>query len=381
MSPALLVLVSAALISAAPSAPPAEVPVFYNLYISAPSDVPWVSALVQEQLQLLRPENKVYVHSIGERHVPANTTLLEHHAVGDESVTLRSLWEHCASHPDGSVVYLHSKGSFHPTAANILYRSFITRGALSAECAHMPDTCNVCASRMSPLPHPHMPGNMFRARCSYIAKLPDPSTFAGAMKEALAGQWVEVYEKEPSCRGLGRMALEHWVLSHPDAAPCDLYQDLGSGGRTFLFGYNDLPPLGDFSKVLAPAPRFPLQAYHFDSPCPWSGQHLGARLAEYRSLYGLMPGPSWWGWYTYGTPTAYGWNTYEREPGTNYALYALALATTVLSVLTCVLTRAYAAKRNEVRQWRQMATLEQWAATSLVRLRSRRLLTSCDSQA
>ena len=72
------------------------------------------------------------------------------------------------------VVYVHSKGSYHPHEFQDQWRDYVTAGALSQECRLMPEHCNMCSSRMSPVPYPHSPGNMWAARCGYISELMDP---------------------------------------------------------------------------------------------------------------------------------------------------------------------------------------------------------------
>ena len=273
-----------------------EVPIFYNLFVSTPSDVSRVRALALEQLSHLRPENKVFVNSIGTPLPLPNTTLLAHHAEASEQVSLRALWNHCREHPNGNVVYMHSKGSFHPNRANDLLRHYMTRGALSKECASLPDFCNTCGSRMSPVPHPHFPGNMWLARCSYVAKLIDPA----ALADTLARFPTQSDDPNDACRGRGRMALEHWVLSHPDAAPCDL-----DGDPSYVYGYHDVPSPDGWVPSLAQSPRFELHEYsrHLDElrmcvdRTPVSGTSLSERLVEYQGLYGTMPSAQWWGWH------------------------------------------------------------------------------------
>ena len=77
-------------------------------------------------------------------------------------------------------------------------------GALSKECAMMPeDTCNVCSSRFSPVPHPHTSGNMWLARCDYIKKLIDPLIFEAAMN-SLDYDGGEAFL---ACDGRGRVSF------------------------------------------------------------------------------------------------------------------------------------------------------------------------------
>lgn len=51
------------------------------------------------------------------------------------------------------VVYIHSKGSFHDSPQNARLRSYATAGAVSEECRQMPAECNICSSRMTPIPY------------------------------------------------------------------------------------------------------------------------------------------------------------------------------------------------------------------------------------
>lgn len=148
-----------------------KIHVFYNLYTSSAEDEERVRNIVQEQLQHLNPSlhdaTNVTITSIGHPlpSIPYNHTISIHHNQGSEFLTLHSLWEYCKRHKHSAtkVIYLHSKGSYHPHKQNDLLRDFLTKGALSEECANLPESCNVCSSRMSPLPHPHTAGNMWLA--------------------------------------------------------------------------------------------------------------------------------------------------------------------------------------------------------------------------
>ena len=182
-----------------------SIPVFYNLFVNPDlkSDVPRVIGLVEEQLSLLPPKNHdIFVTTIG-MHVNisaatmmnnSNATEIGYHEVGSEILTLHSLWEYCQNHADQSVMYLHSKGSFHNRPENDLLRRFVTIGA--AECSlHMDrsrqhdavsSSCDVCSSRFSPYPHPHTSGNMWTAKCSYVAKLINPLDFEERMETVRA---------------------------------------------------------------------------------------------------------------------------------------------------------------------------------------------------
>lgn len=248
---------------------PTMIPIFYDLFIKNNSDIPRVSYFMREQLEsYMKPvHGPVFINSLGavndlkKLNLPAaiNATL-HHYEQGDEEITLQDLWAYCSrddTHPKQKVAYLHSKGSFHQHDANDRLRVYLTKGALSSECSSMPDTCNVCSSRMSPMPYPHTSGtgencyqtqelevrittlhwcscllkfhstghpthtlsffyvpcksgNMWMARCDYVRKLFEPKSF----KDAMYTTSKELLGNESACMGTGRYAMEHWwVLS------------------------------------------------------------------------------------------------------------------------------------------------------------------------
>ena len=271
------------------------------LFVSSPKDSERVLGLVQKQLEMVQPDSHILVNSIGTPLAIPNTISLKHVDKGDEVNTLYDIWNYCQDHRDSDVIYLHSKGSFHNTKENAALRTYITAGATSGECARMRQLgCNFCSSRMSPIPHPHTSGNMWRAQCSYVAKLPNPKTFEGEMKRVQ-------FKGPPWCGGKGRYSVEHWILSHPDAVPCDV-----DPSPDFLTGYRPIPMPGG-PQVLSRAPRFEASYYKEASIkittkgglCGDSGLHVQHRLKEYEQLFGPSgkhPKESWWGWNVFRQP-------------------------------------------------------------------------------
>ena len=265
-----------------------RIAVFYNVFTSSQDKLEYVKSIVKEQMDMALPRHQFFVRSIGHSFEINNTSTIRHDETGNEIETLELVWEHCNEHPQDTIVYLHSKGSFHSWEGNDKLRRFLTRGALSEECANLPDTCNVCASRMSPLPHPHTPGNMWLAKCEYVRRLIRPSNFEMTM---LAHK--EKIHKKPNrcaaCIGLKRFAAEHWIYSHPSVMPCDLSND-----EKFIWSYHNVPNV-DFEIDLKPAPRFELEAY--GEGCVW-GQYIDYRLLEYRDLFGedIEIPLGWFGW-------------------------------------------------------------------------------------
>jgi len=205
---------------------------------------------------------------------------LGHYDVGNELLSLQSLWEYCRRDTNSSssssssssnhftddnendndngndaVVYLHSKGAYSNTIENTKLRFFLTAGALSDDCTNgiattssspqqqqppqkQPPRCNVCSSRFSPLPHPHTSGNMWTASCDYIQKLFEPSKFQQRMRR------FHPPKSSPACIGRQRWSAEHWVHTHPTVQPCDLYTP-----NDFLFNYEHLPNVTSVDEV------------------------------------------------------------------------------------------------------------------------------------
>jgi hypothetical protein len=269
--------------------PTKDIPVFYNVYVANQSEYDRVRALVTDQLSYLKEyHNPVYVHTIGYPLSIPNTTLLQHHTDASELVTLHSLWEYCTTHPSDKVVYLHSKGSYHPSVENDHMRQLLTMGALSDECANFTDNTlsNLCGYRVSPFPHPHVPGNMWLAHCSYVNNLLEPYVFHTEM-DAVYEKMVFNRKTPLACTGNGRFSAEHWVHSHPSAKPSDLYTN-----PEYTWAHNGLREYreGDFEWKLAP--RYGLNHWYPGCECT----DIMHRLKEFRLVYNMTPGDEWWGW-------------------------------------------------------------------------------------
>mmetsp|Transcript_35258 Transcript_35258/g.56723 ORF Transcript_35258/g.56723 Transcript_35258/m.56723 type:complete len:357 (-) Transcript_35258:35-1105(-) len=298
--------------------------IFYNLFIGDNKSIPTVSAMVKEQLQLIPdPKNtEVRINSIGAEptmsdfnlssELEKRTKIIAHYPTGWENVTLHDLWSFCrkkGTDPNQLVVYLHSKGSFSSLSdpglwkMQSFHRGYVTRGALSQECLHMPKDCNICSTRMTPFPYTQTPGNMWAARCGYVANLKDPLTFSEDMMKtpddmpSVSTFGMRVSGSAAFCRGRSRYAHEHWVHSHPQAAPCDLDTNASSS-------YGEAPPWqfsSDFEKDLQKAPRFNLETFRWRRGyCVGVGEALPKRLQTYRILYDTEPAADWWGWSFFG---------------------------------------------------------------------------------
>lgn len=276
-----------------------NIPVFYTLFVDPDADeteTERVKDLVLDQLANLKPiHHPVYVHSIGKELLIPNTTLLERHEHADERVTLESIWRYCQFNSNSKVIYLHSKGSFHPSKENDSLRSLLTKAALSDECASLPSSCDICSARFSPWPHPHTPGNMWLARCDYVSKLINPIKFEERMFEIPKLKKRRNATKLFATVGIDRYACEHYIHSHWKVQPCDLYTN-----ESYVHSYKGIPDHTDESDFqLKVAPRFPLEAYYPSSKrTHWFNYftNLAHRMEEYQVLYNETPDSSFWGW-------------------------------------------------------------------------------------
>lgn len=228
---------------------PRTVSLFYNVYIS--KENPEVGLkIVKEQLEE-RAKNAhianapMYYVQIGDISVDIgcqpNCTKLGAYEQGSEALTLTELYNHCTSHPTELVGYIHDKGSHTVTFTNKNLRHVLTKAVLSPECSSMPlnGGCDVCAARFNGNPLGHFTGNMWVAECAYVAKLKSPVDYAASKEKLLQLVYSQrtnmnnvimkrrprdlYYQVErPSSVGTERYAMEHWILGHPSARPCDV---------------------------------------------------------------------------------------------------------------------------------------------------------------
>jgi hypothetical protein len=234
----------------------------------------------------------LYYTHLGDTTVPfpcprtGDCQLLARKPTGWERETLSKLQEYCQEHPDHHVIYLHSKGSFHPSEANDRLRNLITLAALSPQCYQglVATKCNICSARFAPIPHWHAPGNMWTAKCYYIKQLYPIMTFEQKVSEIVETIFTE---NCTTCydwaMGSDRYSSEHWVHTHPRVYPCDVLKN-----QRYMHGYDNLddiiPPFS-----LERAPRtFPDMKPHLKH-MPVEQTRLTYRITELHLLYNETP--------------------------------------------------------------------------------------------
>jgi hypothetical protein len=189
---------------------------------------------------------------------------------------------------------MHTKGSFHDSPQNTILRQFLTNAIFSDACLAFgnDDECDVCSARFSPLPHWHTSGNMWIATCGHVRKLLAPKEFPQEVSRVIHEATKTFHwgpPKHPSHNGQDRYANEHWVHTHPQIKPCDVYTGDFSWGYTL-----DLEIDGPFQ--LACAPRFPRKKYGRMNPRSANWTDLGYRLFEMYLLYQQIPSENSWVW-------------------------------------------------------------------------------------
>jgi hypothetical protein len=164
--------------------------------------------------------------------------------MGDEVQTLTHVHDYCLAHESELVTYFHNKGLFHPSLLNDNWRRSMTAALSSDLCLTKmveedlgeSSTCDTCSLLFDPMPGPHYPGNMWMARCSYIAKLlPLPEY---QQRHKVVDNWIyhdqmpkNIFSFEDggvlthfvdSTVGRNLYESEHWLAGHPNIRPCDL---------------------------------------------------------------------------------------------------------------------------------------------------------------
>ena len=251
---------------------------------------------------------------------------------GDEVETLQYLYDYCVSNQDHRVVYAHSKGTFTKNWNNRLLSKLLMKAVTSEECTVKMGTngmkCDTCSTQFSGFPA-HYPGNMWVANCDYIAKLIPPRDFE-QKKVAVAdkvdkaarklndnelddrwqlrldnGEVMSFHNKSmwmihrPSWLGIKRYAMEHWLGSHPDMNPCDVFSPK-DGVPSIM--YDNLKQKRVFADSVtanlqeAPGVTFLQFWTHQYRLHPW--YRLKGREYEYKELYSKVPPRSSW-FYTY----------------------------------------------------------------------------------
>jgi len=215
--------------------------VFYNLYIH-PDEVDNALYIANDQIKqvrdsLVHEERGLRFHYVTVGHKIDDLDCgdglechrLDHYDQGWERITLQALHDHCQAHPEDTVAYLHSKGSYHPKSYQRRWRRLLTQEAMDCY-GQMNTTCNFCGRWLTLRWTYMVPGNMMMAKCDYVKKLLPPAEYNDRMEEA-AGQALYLsqsmgqlnttrYGYRPDLMGLDRFSDEHWMGSHPDVQPC-----------------------------------------------------------------------------------------------------------------------------------------------------------------
>lgn len=297
-----------------------ELALFFNIYIN-PTNISASLDIVQEQLferrkSMAAATAPLYYVTIGS--IQANVTrcsnchLLEHLEKGSELHTLQHMYTYCTKHPNHKVVYMHNKGSFTMTLRNDRLRWHLTKSLFLADCIENLGNFTTCSAKFSVSPFMSYIGNMFVARCSYINKLIPPMEFPAALERVVKSLNTSNNETDyltyggkdfaitrESWLGLGRFASEHWIASHPDIQPAQVYPT-----NRFTYKMKDWSRKWKPLKRPADLSRKEKNFMERELP-PW--YHLPGRIYQWKRLYHAVPHNSSWVWDLYRNIAVYNW--------------------------------------------------------------------------
>lgn len=242
--------------------------IFYNTFSPNGNDATHAKSIINSQLeeinsQPLLDQSPLFYTRIGDsswewpiRECQGNNNRLckQIAAVpeGDEMITLTALYNYCrvAEHEQHKVVYIHSKGTYTRNTKNDQLRTILMRAVMSTECLEERTTnCDTCSTRFMLFPIPCYMGNMWVAKCSYVSRLIPPDKFEGRKRNVIEemknhtkmkiNKWYETnlgnsssymfpaksffWIEHKSWIGTDRYAAEHWVGSHPNIRPCEVF--------------------------------------------------------------------------------------------------------------------------------------------------------------
>jgi hypothetical protein len=277
--------------------PTGNVTAFYNMFNGDPETF---ESVVKDQVRFINTFidriDRIHVVYFGKHHSTYHIPSHSHKYVlspasapeGDELVTQSALYTHCQAYPTDQVIYMHTKGSYHPNPKNHAFRRHNMRGVRGCIMTNALSFGDVCGTRTTVLPHPHYSGNMWVARCDYVRMLPNPEEFRRRINtiDSDCPEWAT---------GKNRYSVENWILSHPLVVPLDVFPTYTKGRRVpfYVCGNEDLDPNPTWRTELQHFPRQGMSAIWYFLPEPaWNYISIALcsaqsyRLHEYRHLYG-----------------------------------------------------------------------------------------------
>lgn len=144
----------------------------------------------------------IWVRNLGLNVVGDHRNLQEY-----ECFTLQRVYDFAINYPEGAVLYLHTKGASAPwDAQKIAWRRLMMECVVKRwkENLNLLSTADmVGVAWIHSRTHPHYSGNIWMARCDWLASLPVPLKYRNERGPVIAGNpWQ-------------RMAAEMWIGSRP----------------------------------------------------------------------------------------------------------------------------------------------------------------------
>lgn len=183
------------------------------------------------------------------------------------------------------------------------------------------DQCSTCGLLLQPLWTFFYPGNFFSARCDYVKKLQPPLFWIEASNNMTWDRPSKfggvMFNETISTLGATRVAMEHWIGSHPSIKPCDLSPyaliskwNYGEGKWfRWYFEFRAAPPrhpiLSDWVRI---RPKEAKRVLQDKASRVREFNLLGGRLYRWSKFYpGALPGRDSWIW-SYFPDGEYWWN-------------------------------------------------------------------------
>lgn len=217
---------------------------------------------------------------------------IPHSGGSGELDTLQLLHNYCLTAPDTArAIYIHNKGSFHPSPKNDRWRRSMTDAVVSEGCLNPPNSsCNACGLLFEAPPRLFtllFPGNFFAASCQYIKRLLPPLYFEErhteavqrAIRTSLSSDQFYFSKYKKWSLGLKRFTSEHWIGSHPSIRPCDV-----SVEEDYWYWENHDHSVGEFQWSM-----FPRRAYNASHEFAMNVSYLDMHDIRLR-YYDLLPG-------------------------------------------------------------------------------------------
>lgn len=172
--------------------------------------------IAQEMLKGLNLSWPVSVTTVNAATWP-NETQRVYAKQGFEDITLDRIHRFCNRHQSATVVYLHTKGAYHPSEFQTEWRRNMVAAAKTCVARMKEWDYDVCGYIIQRKPIPHLSGNIWTAKCAYIKLLVSPAVWKRKFLDRYYRLDMMFSNISPWCQSAKRFSDETWVTAHPAA--------------------------------------------------------------------------------------------------------------------------------------------------------------------